>query len=98
MISIDQARTIASKYVAEQQIDCALELMLVSEPLAEGDFGWAFGWTSKKFFETGCISAALGGNSPVIVDREDGSTHVTGTAYEIEHYVEEYKKQRKLNQ
>lgn len=96
MISIDQARTIASKYVAEKQIHSALELVLVLEPLAEGDFGWAFGWTSKKFFETGCISAAPAGNSPIIIDREDGSTHVTGTALEIEYYVEKYKKQRKL--
>lgn len=71
-----------------------LHLIIVESGTEEHDFGWVFYWTSREYFETGDIRYALGGNAPLIVDREDGSLHVTGTARQTSEYVDEYRKKR----
>src|SRR5258708_1111269 len=65
-------------------------LVLVNEQ--EYDFGWLFCYSTKEYVDSGDTEHALGGNAPLIVDRADGQIYVTGTAYPLEHYVEEYRK------
>lgn len=61
----------------------------------ETEFAWIFFYNSVEFIQTGNLSSALTGNSPLIVDKMDGSVHVTGTAKPIEFYIEEYKRSLK---
>ena len=71
-----------------------LHLAVVESETEEHDFGWVFYWTSREYLETGEIRYALGGNAPLIVDRNNGSIHVTGTARLTSEYVDEYRKKR----
>src|SRR6476660_1249270 len=53
-------------------------LVIVKE--YEYDFGWAFCYNTKRYVDTGDTLHAVGGNAPLIVDREEGQLYVTGTA------------------
>jgi hypothetical protein len=46
-------------------------------------------WNSKKFIETRDTGYRVGGNYPVIVDKEDGTLFHTGV-YSVERYVETF--------
>jgi hypothetical protein len=70
------------------------ELLLLENETIERDSGWVFSYNSKKYLKTGDRRWALRGNAPIIVDRLDGSMHVTGTARPVEYYIAEYEKKR----
>ena len=80
-------RAVATK-IAEENIakfsNDELELGLFSEQTIEREFGWVF------FDGPRDPSVQIAGNAPFIVDRRDGSVHVTGTAYPIENYLQSY--------
>lgn len=95
MISQEEGRYLAARQVGEGTMQPAGGTpMILDENTLELDFGWVFFYQSKEYLEHGDIHALLLGNAPVIVDRVDGTVHVTGTAYPIEHYVEVYRKAR----
>ncbi len=77
------ATKIAEEYIAGLSHD-ELELRLFWEQTIEREFGWVF------FYGPCNPSVLLTGNAPFIVDRRDGSVHVTGTAYPIEEYLQGY--------
>ena len=61
-----------------------MKLELPSSQTLERDFGWVFHYGPEY------KSLTLAGNAPFIVDRKDGSIHVTGTAYPTDVYLENY--------
>src|SRR6185369_13477205 len=65
------------------------QLAIVEE--REYDFGWVIFYNSKEFVDSGDHLHALGGNAPLIVDRRDGELYVTGTAEDLDYYLEEYR-------
>lgn len=74
---------------------------VVGEPLAlienetiEKPFGWIFFYNSKKYTDTGDIKYMLAGNAPIILDKNTGKIHETGTAYPVEYYIEEYERSK----
>ena len=69
-----------------------LELGLVEEATIEGDFGWVFFWTTRAYLETEDDRYALVGNAPILISRRDGSLHLTGAAYPIEVFIENFKR------
>lgn len=67
-------------------IDCVvLESKTIEKP-----WGWVFFYQSKSYVETGDFREMLGGNAPIIVNRNTKELTYTGTAYDIEHYIREY--------
>ncbi|MVM29925.1 hypothetical protein GO755_07770 [Spirosoma sp. HMF4905] len=64
---------------------------LVLTDSQEESFGWIFFYNSKEFLETGNLSYALGGNSPIIINKQTGELWETGTAHPVEYYIEKYK-------
>lgn len=86
------AREIAKRYVDKAARDIGVELQIVDGNTIEGDFGWVFFYDSAKYLESGSISDALAGNAPILIAREDGSVHETGTAHPVEHYIEAYQR------
>jgi hypothetical protein len=52
--------------------------------------GWVYFYDSAIHDETRSENHALAGNAPILVDRFDGSLHVTGSARPIEEYIERY--------
>ncbi len=94
MIDQQKARALAEEWlVAHPATSSAgpIELCLLDAETIEAEFGWVFFYTSKLYMETGDFSHALAGNAPLIVDRDAGTVHVTGTAHPIEHYMNQYR-------
>ncbi len=69
-----------------------LELGLVEEATIEGDFGWVFFYTTRAYLETQDDRYALVGNAPILISRRDGSLHITGTAYPIDFYINNFRR------
>jgi len=69
-----------------------IELVILENQTQEYDFGWVFFYNSKKYVESGDFRDALVGNAPLIVDRKSGQIHITGTAHDIDFYINNYQK------
>jgi hypothetical protein len=67
--------------------------VILDEHTIERSWGWVFFYDSRKHHETGDFQYMIAGNAPYIVNRFDGSMHVTGTARATEHYIAEYESQ-----
>lgn len=51
---------------------------------------WVVYYQSVRYIETGSFLDSLVGNAPILVDRQTGQRHQTGTAQQIDYYVAEY--------
>jgi len=67
-------------------IDCAV----LEDKTIEKSWGWVFFYQSKSFIETGDFREMLGGNAPIIVNRDTSELTYTGTAQDVEFYIKEY--------
>jgi hypothetical protein len=54
---------------------------------------WVYFWVLKKYLETKDRQYRIGGNYPIIVDKNDGSMYATGFR-PVEEYVEIFKTDR----
>ena len=70
------------------------ELVILDKSTLERGFGWVFFYSTKRFAETHDFHHTLIGNAPIIVDREDGSLHFTGTARPAEEYIRDFEAKR----
>lgn len=93
-INIDEAKKIACEYLLSQ--DCEYELALLEDKTLAKEFGWVFFYNTKKYLETKDFRDMLGGNAPIIIDKNTGKVTETGTANPIEDYIDEYEKSRKV--
>jgi hypothetical protein len=93
MITKDTALNIFTKKLNEMSIVAGVELALMN--IREEDFGWIFLYQAKSYVETGDTTGVIVGNAPIIIDKLDGSVHITGTAYPLKHYIEEYRREQK---
>ena len=66
------------------------ELVLLDTETIDGEFGWVFFYQSKAYLESRRPSDAFAGNAPLLVSRKDGMLHITGTAFPIETYIENF--------
>jgi hypothetical protein len=83
------ALQIARQHVNQLGAAAGVSMVVSSKETIEFVFGWVFFYSPKD------SSARAAGNAPIIVDREDGSVHPTGTAYPIEQYLESYARIRR---
>jgi len=67
------------------------QLIILDDQTQEHDFGWIFFYNTREYIEKGELQAALAGNAPLIVDKSGGRIFETGTAYPIDHYIDEYR-------
>ena len=93
MIDYSQAKEIIKQRLLKMS-GSEEELQIIEEATIEVAFGWVFSYNTKEYLDTGNIMYALAGNAPLILDRQDGSIHETGTALPIEHYIKQYKEAR----
>ena len=84
MIGLDDARRIAEAYLIGLSADAGTKLELLCSETLERNFGWVFYYGPED------RAVTVAGNAPFIVERKDGSIHVTGTAYPTEVYLENY--------
>jgi hypothetical protein len=85
----DGARERAVEQLRRLVPDFDAELAIVDEQTADFGWCWVFFWTSRRFLETGDLRDAVVGNAPVAVVKQTGHVHVTGTAFPVDHYLEQ---------
>ena len=93
MLNKQQARELALSEIKKNWDIEDDEPVIVEEDTIEEDFGWVFFYESRIYVETQIFSYCLAGNAPLIVNRQDGSVFITGTAHPVEQYLEEYQKE-----
>lgn len=86
-LSLDQARRVAQAILESVALPDSDEAVIAGDPI-EFDRGWVFTYDSKRYMESGDLSAALAGNAPIAVFRS-GDVRVLGTAYPLEHYLDQ---------
>ena|ERR1043165_2841553 len=95
MLDREKAKEIAQKWLDKNCQSCEDRFVVHDELTKEYSFGWIFCYQSQRCLQTGEFKYQIAGNAPLIVDRADGSVHVTGTARPLEHYISEYERGRK---
>ena len=80
----------AARHIAQERIDRHPGHLVVTET-REIPEGWVFFYNSRRYLESGDIRDSVAGNAPLIVDRDDGTVHTTGTARDIDYYIGQYR-------
>ena len=88
MLSKEKAIAIAANYIKGKSTKH--DLVLLTNNTIEFELGWVFFYQSKKYIDSGDYRDMLGGNAPIIINKYNGSVHVTGTSYAIEKYIKDY--------
>jgi len=70
---------------------------ILDECTIERSWGWVFFYDSKLHRDTGDVQFAIAGNAPFIVRRTDGAILVTGTAKEIDEYIQDFQRDGRLS-
>lgn len=71
---------------------------IVKSRITELPYGWLFFWGSKKFQETGDVKWAYIGNSPLLVDKYDGTTQgIVASMLSIEEQLNNYANEKGYN-
>lgn len=90
-MEIVDAKALVKRKLAEMvSQDESVEFVLVEDATIEKEWGWVFFYQNKKYIETGEVKYALAGNAPYIVNRNTSEIISTGTAHNIEYYINEY--------
>ncbi len=71
------------------------EVVILEDATIEREFCWVFFYQSKKYMQTQDFRYALAGNSPYLVSKIDGTIEETGTAYDVEYYIDIFEKKVK---
>ena len=91
MITLADATQKAEQYVQKMGPVSGIPLRLRKDLTIARSFGWIFFYDAAPL--PGSEEAViLLGNAPIIIDKRDGSLHVTGTARSIEYYVDNYER------
>jgi hypothetical protein len=70
-------------------------LVVVDKWTQEKPYGWIFFFNSKRYLDTKISEYRLGGNGPVVFERDSGEVIPLGTALPTEEAIEEYEAGRK---
>ena len=92
MINQKKAIQIAEEYLKQKSTE--YDLVLLYEHTLEFESGWVFFYQTKEYAETRDITKMIAENAPIIIDKNDGSLHITGTDSPIEKYIRDYVKRK----
>ena len=67
-----------------------MELEVIDNATIEKEWGWVFFYDSAAHLRSGDFRDAIAGNASIIVNRASGELIVTGTAWPIDKYIEDY--------
>ena len=92
MITKKQAKALVEKMINAQDSTGTktTKLVILDNETIEKKWGWVFFYNTENYLKTGDFYEALAGNAPCIVNRYTGELFETGTAYDIEEYINEY--------
>jgi hypothetical protein len=84
-----EAQTEAAEYIKRIAVEAGASLVLMEDATLGARFGWVFFYRSAD-------GELLAGNAPFIIDRRNGSLHVTGTARPVEESIGEFARHRRV--
>lgn len=83
MISESEATDIAMRFIRREAAAVEGGVVIISEKTIRKPYGWIFFYNARLHLETGDPLAALGGNGPLVVERESGRVHVLSTVEDV---------------
>lgn len=86
------AKTIAQRWIDQHWGESSTHVVICDHLTRERPFGWVFFYQSAEYLQSKDPKHQLVGNAPLIVDRADGSVHLTGTLKPLDEYIAEYEK------
>jgi len=89
-MNIAEAEKLVLSELVKPNISYGIECVLLKDKTIEKDWGWVFFYQSAAFIKSGDFCDMIGGNAPIIINKQTGKLIYTGTAYDIEHYIKEY--------
>jgi hypothetical protein len=92
MIDKEQAKSLVERRINTPDPTCPykMKLVILDNETIETEWGWVFFYNTEDYLKTGDFYDSLVGNAPYIVNRNTGELVETGTAYDIEDYINEY--------
>jgi hypothetical protein len=96
MITYEDAKTRVLKLINDAYNSSEDELIIREEATIEKKYGWIFFYNSRRYLETEEISYFIGGNGPIIVERDSGNIVRLITACSSKESIAEYERQRNL--
>jgi len=90
-MDLARARELAEEFIGNMAAG-QLDLVIVDSLTMDIGVGWVFMYHSKRYLETLDFRYQLAGNAPLIVEKNSGAVHVTGTAHPIDYYVDRFRK------
>jgi len=94
-MDISEAQVIAERWLDTKRPLPDDRFVIRKELTRERAFGWVFSYHSERWLQTRDPKYDVTDNAPLIIDRDNGSVHVTGTAHPLDHYIAEYERTRK---
>ena len=73
------------------------KIKLIISHIEENEYGWRFYWSSNIYIETKNEDYGLIGNTPIIIDKENGSVYGTRIDYPKNH-MEDFKDYKEGNE
>jgi len=92
-MDLSLAKTIAQRWL-DDHAPADTRFVICDQFTRERPFGWVFCYQSELYLTTKDPKHMLAGNAPLIVDRADGSVHVTDTTKPLDEYIAEYERKR----
>ena len=91
MITQEQAESLVLAEVrGSSPAGDSVQIEILGASTIEREWGWVFFYQSSEYLQTQNPAAMLAGNAPIVVNRKTGELTVTGTAWPVEKYIEDY--------
>ena len=89
-MNLAEAEKLVLSELVKPNMSDGIECVLLRDKSIKKDWGWVFFYQSAAFIKSGEFRDMIGGNAPIIINKQTGKLIYTGTAYDIEHYMQEY--------
>ncbi|MCO1596195.1 YrhB family protein [Micromonospora sp. RHAY321] len=89
MINEQDARTTAEAVLRDMSTEPGVPPLAITN-VEEHPTCWVFYYQSVRYIESGSFLDSVAGNAPILVDRNTGQHHQTGTARSAGYYISEF--------
>lgn len=87
---------LTAREIAEAEISKSTFAVLLDEHTKEKPYAWIFSYQSKKYIDTGNISYAFAGNSPLFVSQINGTFVRYSSRFGIDEMIDIYEEKNKI--
>jgi hypothetical protein len=92
MITEAEARTLVEQYIENLDRPDLNLVLLENQTLSLLPHGWVFFYTTAMYQRTRNPRFLIGGNAPLLVEKNSGLLHVLGTARPLAAYLEPHQR------